>query len=201
MTQQKNKRKPKRLRDVYNADPAAKAFLEAHPEFNDRFIEQVEVAHPGFNITDGRYRLTDVAPELKDYGSLMLEAVAALPADHIYKALLEAYYHENAPFAELQKRFNSKNRNALWAKICSAKKAALSNLTTVKRISVAGGAIPLATRSFTYKGVTKVVQLVWDGRSEDYVWVRAESGEPLPEYIQDILDHDPNVKEWDHLWL
>ncbi len=197
----KHKKKKSSLRDLYNADPAAKAFLEAHPEFNNNMIEQVEAHHPGFNISEGRYRLSEVPQDLQAYGDLMLEAVALLPEGHTYKAILEAYYAENLSFSELQERFKSKNRNALWAKLCSAKKAALANLTTVKKISIAGGAIPLAERKFTHKNATKVIHLMWDERSKDYVWVNAETGLPLPDYAQDILNNAPDIKEWDHLWF
>lgn len=188
----------KKLKDLYMRDPAAKKFLEEHPEFDDRFLEQSEQHSPGFDTKKGRFTLHDVGTDRKQFGELMLSAVSLLPEDSQYKQLLEWYY-EGVSLKELQKRFKIKSLNALWGRLCRAKKAALKNMVTRQNVKIKG-ATPQAVRTFTYQGEVRFVYLVFDEFTQDHVWTK-ESGEILPEAIQEILDSDPEFKEWDEMWL
>jgi len=194
----KQHKKPTNLKDLYTADPAAAAFLKKHPEFNNRFLTQSEVYSPGFNITEGRYMLGEVSPDLKAYGELMIEAVSLLPDTHVYKQLLEDYYG-GMSFADLQRKSNIKTRNALWQRLCRAKRAALKNMTKVQKV-VIKDRTPIATRTVALNGEVRFVYLVMDELSNDSVWVK-ESGEVLPDYAQDILDSDEDFKEWDMVFI
>ena len=185
-------KKHKKLRDLYNEDPAAKKFLEDHPEFDDRFLEQTEKHNPGFNINEGRYRLYDVSEDQKNIGDLELQALAALPEKHPDRHLLEAYFIHNESIRMLAKRYK-KNDNTIRQRIFRAREEAFKIMRKKKLLTINGGEIT-ASRVFRYKNQVKTLYLVND------VWV-LESGEILSEDIQQILDENPEYKEWDEIYL
>ncbi len=187
MTQQQNK-KPKRLRDVYNADPEARAFLEKHPEFAGNMLEQSEVANPGFNTKEGKYTLNEVRQDLQEYGDIMLQAAAALPDNHVYKEFLNDYYN-GITFSDLKKKYGAKTRNALNQRLFRARKAALKAYNKTRFIGL-DGLTPLETRVFSYNGETRFVYLI--RTAEGGSWV-GEDGRSLPDYAQDILSFEEDV--------
>lgn len=189
-----NKRKT--LRQLYQNDPAARDFLKNHPEFDDRFLE--EKGTPQWDINKGRYTLQEVAPDQEIYGTVMLEALNALPDNHTYKPLLEAYYLENRPLNEIQKRFKIKSINALWQKLHRAKKAALRVWIRPKHNKNTD--IPIAEREVINGDRRATLYLRYCGNSTDTVWT-LKDGTILPESVQDILDNNIEYKEWDLIFI
>jgi hypothetical protein len=186
------------LKDKYLADPAARKFLKKHPEFNDRFLDDGD-GGPQWNVSVGRYSLKNITPDQDIYGTVMLEALHALPDTHVYKPLLEAYYIENAPLNELQRRYAPHTTvNALWQKLHRAKKAALRAWMRPKTLKNLNP--PVAEREFIYKEKRAAVYLRYCGNTNDTVWT-LKDGTVLPENVQDILDNNVDFKEWDIIFI
>ena len=191
------KKKTKTLRDVYMADKDAREFLAKYPEFNDRFLTQTEVNMPGFNQTEGKYTLTEVDEGRRSYGELMLEALNALPENHNKRPLLEDYY-AGMTIKDMQKKYNFKNQHGLRQGVSYAKKVALKNLLNTKNTMKLGE--PIAERTLIRKGARRTIYLTPLSDGSDFIWTN-DAGEALPLYAQKVLDEDPDLKEWDLIYL
>lgn len=188
---------PKKLRDLYMKDPAAKKFLEENPEFDDRFIEQVEVNHPGFDDI-GRYRLTEIDETKKEYGDLLAEAFNSMPENHRKKQLLLDYFN-GMPLKELRKKYEYKSNLSASQGIMYAKKLAINYLTKMYQTAI-NESPRIAKRSFSYRGDVRHAYLVFSPTVKDFVWVN-EQNKPFSDSIQRILDEHPDYKQWDYINL
>lgn len=185
----------KTLRQKYLSDPAARKFLADHPEFDDRFLDQS--IGPQWDLNKGRYTLKEVAPDQDIYGTVMLEALRALPENHVYRPLLEEYYIQNLSLNELLTR-HAPSINGLWQKLHRAKKAALKAWVRPKAIKNPNPAIE--ERTFVYKEKSVTLYLRRCDYENDFVWT-LKDGTVLPETIQEILDTNSEYKEWDLIFI
>lgn len=186
----------KTLRQKYMADAEARKFLEKHPEFDDRFLDQSYT--PQWDTGKGRFSLKEVTPDQDIYGTVMLEALHSLPENHIYRPLLEAYYLENASLNELQERFEASSANALWQKLYRARRSALRSWMKPKTIKNKSPAV--GERTFIHDKKEATLYLRYCGNTKDTVWT-LKDGTVLPEAIQEILDTNPDYKEWDLIFI
>jgi len=187
----------KTLRQLYMNDPQARDFLKNHPEFDDRFLD--EESGPQWDTSKGRYTTTDVREDQKQYGELMLEALRFLPEGSDQRTLLEAYYIENYSIPKLKLLTDVSSNEAIRGRIFRAKRAALKAMLSSKKIDIAG-LEPEAVRTFMHNNTVKLVYLVRPNAAIDAVWC-LEDGQRLSEQIQNILDIDPELKEWDLIVL
>lgn len=189
---------PKKLRDLYMKDPAARKFLKENPEFDNIFLEQIEQNHPGFDDA-GRYRLTEIDQTKKEYGELLSEAFNSMPDSHNKKALLTDYFN-GMTVKELKKKYKYKSTLSASQGIMYAKKLAINYLTKIYQTALGADLPKVAQRTFNYKGSTKTIYLVFSPTAQDFVWVN-ENRQPLPDSVQRILDEHPDYKEWDLIFL
>lgn len=190
----------KKLRTLYNQDPAAKKFLEDHPEFDDRFLEQTEVNHPGFDTAKGRYTLNDVAEDVKEYADTMQEAIKLLPLKSPARKLLEMYYDNNKTVPQLMAAFKIPHRGILDSRIKRAKRTALEAIKKMRRVKTSDPMKPLDVKVFCAGDTVKVVRKLFDDRAKVPVWVD-DNGDAYPASIQDILENEPGFSEWEEIWL
>lgn len=180
------------LKKLYNSDPAAKKFLEDNPEFNDRFIEQCEVNHPGF-ADEGSYRLTETPKDADDYSAMLAEAIRLMPASP-YKTLLKYYYEDNWSTQRLMTFYGLKKRSDLYNRIQRAKKSALASLTVSnKRAKELFGVIDtkVIKRGAEERTLYKLLTVGWT----------LEDGTVLPNAIQEILNEEPEFADWEAIFL
>lgn len=189
---------PKKLRDLYMKDKAAREFLDKHPEFNNRFIEQCDVKQPGFK-DGGSYRLHEPEPSKREHVEMMRTIVRQMPKFRT-RVLLEAYYEECLSIEQIKVRFGFRTKHHATAALHGAKKRALIWFTRAQSTRILDQQ-PLQTKIFTYKDETKFIYLVFDNLSKEHVWVD-EKGEALPRYAQEVLNDDEcEFKDWDEVWL
>lgn len=189
--------KRKTLKQTYHLDPEAAEFLKKYPEFDDRFIEGD--LNPQWDTSKGRFTTTDVRDDQKQYGEMMLTALRYLPEGSEQRMLLEAYFLENFSIPQLKALLGVNSSEAARARIFRAKRAALKAMLSSRKLDI-NGLEPEAIRTFVYLNAPKLVFLVRPVSTSDAFWV-LEDGTRLPENVQDILDSDPELKEWDLIVL
>ncbi len=178
-------------------DAEAKTFLEKHPEFDDRFLEQSEINNPGFNTAEGRYTLNEVPHDHTAHADTMQEAVRLMspgPAQELLKK-----YYAGLSIVELMAHFKIPRREILDNRITRAKKRALRQLKKHPPARLFDQT-PHATKVFSKGPVIKFIYLVWDETIKEHIWVNDE-GEPFPANVQELLDTSEEFREWDTIWL
>ncbi len=185
------------LRQLYMQNAEAKAFLEAHPEFDDRFLEQSEINNPGFDTAKGRYTLNEVPTDQTAHAETMLEAVKQMRSSPS-KTLLELYY-DGKSVGDLMLLYGIPDRGILDSRLKRAKKQALRQLKQHPP-SRLFDQVPHATKVFTRGDIVKFIYLIWDEAISEHVWVD-EAGIAFPESIQEVLNDSEEFKEWDEIFL
>ncbi|MES1986533.1 MAG: hypothetical protein V4440_00620 [Pseudomonadota bacterium] len=178
-------------------DKSAKAFLEKHPEFDNKYLEQNEIRDANNTLVSGSSTLLEPREDDKDFGDHMLDAVHHMKEGPA-KILLTMYYN-GASNAQMAKKLKIKNRAVLDNRLVRAKKSALRQIKKAPKALIFDQE-PLATKVFVKGDQIRFIYLVRDEISQDHLWVD-EKGIPFPANLQDILDKDSGFKEWDAIYV